>query len=92
MRYSEYTIVDAWKKHENCEMVIYHKKFSNGDLVPGLYCKQYGLWIQWLDIKTADDLVLSGVEVVLTQPEKLKGHPIKRMTADEWFSKAELGI
>lgn len=92
MRYPDYTLNDAWDKHENCEMVIYHKKFSNGDVVPGLYCKEYGLWIQWLDIKTADDLILSGVEVVLTQPVKKKGHPIKRMTISEWLSREELGI
>lgn len=78
-----YSLEHAWKKHENCEMVIYNKKFSNGEVVPGLYCKEYGLWIQWLDIQTADELILEGIEVILTQPIKKSGHPIKRMTLEE---------
>jgi hypothetical protein len=70
------TLLNAYVKHRDCEVVVYHKKFSNGDVVPGLYCKAYGTWIQWLDIKTADDLILSGIEIVLEQPKKIKRHPV----------------
>lgn len=82
----DFKLEDAWDKHDKCELVIYHKQFSNGEVVPGLYCKEYGIWIQWLDIKTADELILDGMEVVLTQPKKRKGHPVK------WITPEELGI
>lgn len=82
----DFKIEDAWDKHHNCELVIYWKKFSNGDIVPGLYCKQFGIWIQWLDIKTADEFILDGMEVVLEQPKKKNGHPVK------WITLEELGI
>jgi hypothetical protein len=78
-----YSLEDAWRKHQHCELVIYHKKFSNGEVIPGLYCKQYGIWIQWLDMQTADELILEGIEVVLEQPKKRKGHPVKSWTAEE---------
>jgi hypothetical protein len=78
-----YKLEDAWHRHHTCEIVIYHKKFSNGLITPGLYCKSYGIWIQWLDIETADNLILDGVEVVLTLPVKKKGHPIRHWTLEE---------
>lgn len=81
-----YNLEDAWDKHQNCQTVIYQKQFSNGEVVPGLYCKDYGIWIQWLDIQTADELILEGIEVVLEQPKKRKGHPVK------WTNAEELGI
>jgi hypothetical protein len=81
-----YTLQDAWSRHHDCQVVIYHKKFANGDVIPGLYCGQYGIWIQWLDMQTADELMLEGIEVVLEQPKKRRGHPVK------WIAPAELGI
>lgn len=77
---------DFWDKHEKCQVVIYNKKFTNGEVVPGLYCKDFGIWIQWLDIKTADQLIAEGIEQILEQPKKKKGHPVK------WTSAMELGI
>jgi hypothetical protein len=82
----DFSLEDAWRKHEKCEMVIYHKAFANGEVVPGLYCKQYGIWIQWLDIKTADDLILEGIEVALEQPKKKNGHPVQWLDRrHEWI-------
>lgn len=81
----DFKLEDAWDKHDKCELVIYHKQFSNGEVVPGLYCKEYGIWIQWLDIKTADELILDGVEVILTQPKKKNGHPRKWKRASDFF-------
>ena len=76
-------LADYWNKHHNCELVIYWKRFNDGQVVAGLYCKHYGNWIQWLDIQTADELILEGVEVVLEQPKKLKGHPRHKLTVSE---------
>jgi hypothetical protein len=77
---------DFWHKHQTCQVVIYNKKFTNGEVVPGLYCKDFGIWIQWLDIETADQLIDQGVEQVLEQPKKRKGHPVKRLTVEEFFN------
>lgn len=67
-----FTLEEVWHYHRNCHIVLYWKPFKNGDSVPGLYCKESGSWIQWLDIKTADALILKGVEQVLEQPVKTK--------------------
>jgi hypothetical protein len=76
---------DIWHKHQTCQVVIYNKKFINGEVVAGLYCKNFGIWIQWLDIKTADQLIDEGVEQVLEQPKKRKGHPNNWVTVEELF-------
>ncbi len=68
------SIENAWDKHHNCQIVIHWKEFTNGDIVPGLYCKDYGIWIQWLDVITANELISNGIEVVTTQPKKRNGH------------------
>lgn len=79
-----YALEDAWRKHADCELVIYYKKFSNGEVVPGLYCKSFGTWIQWLDIKTADELIAEGVELTVTQPKKRRGHMALVMPRGNW--------
>jgi hypothetical protein len=79
-----YGIKDAYVKHEHCELVIYWNKFPDGRPVPGLYCKEYGTWIQWLDLNTAFDLIDNHhLEVVLNKPKKQKNHPVKWKTAEE---------
>lgn len=80
------TLEEVWDKHHDCELVIYHKLFSNGRVVPGLYCKPYGTHIQWLDYRQADEYINDGTEVVLTKPKKKNGHPVK------WLDPKDLGI
>lgn len=83
----KYQLEDAWRKHEKCDIVLYWNSTKNGRLVPGLYCKHYGTWIQWLDEKVAYDLIDNeNIEVVLIKPKKKKGHPIKRLTVEEFFN------
>lgn len=86
MSFKTLTLAEVWDKHHDCEVVIYHRQFRNGELVPGLYCKKYGIWIQWLDPAQAAEYISLGVEVVTTQPKKRYGHPVK------WISMKELGI
>jgi len=82
-----YQLEDAWRKHQDCDIVIYWNQTKNGRLVPGLYCKEYGTWIQWLDERVAYDLIdTENIEVVLIKPVKKKRHPIK------WITTEELGI
>ena len=64
-------------------MIIFWKEFANGEVTPGLYCKDYGIWIQWLDVNTAKELILSGVEQTSIQPKKKKGHPVRSITLEE---------
>ena len=72
----KYELEDAYNKHEHCELVIYWKQFADGTLRPGIFCKEYGIWIQWLDDSTAYDLIDNHhIEVVLEQPKKKPGHP-----------------
>jgi hypothetical protein len=78
---TKYSLEHIWHHHQNCEIIIYNKKFSNGLVTPGLYCRAFGTLIQWLDIETADRLILSGVEQVLVEPKKRKGHPKSRILA-----------
>lgn len=82
-----YTLEDAYHKHSDCELVIYWNKHNDGRTVPGLYCKQYGIWIQWLTETLAQDLIDNeNVEVVLEKPKKRSGHPVR------WWDPKELGI
>lgn len=86
MANSMVSLEDAWKKHNNCNIVIYYNQFSNGQLVPGLYCEKYGTWIQWLKHSTANQLLASGVKQTIVKPKRRNGHPVT------WASKEELGI
>ena len=65
------SLQQAWNKHLHCSVVIHQKQFTNGLVTPGLYCKQHGKLIQWLDRKTADELIDQGVEQVLVKPKKI---------------------
>ncbi len=56
--------MDRSQNHDNCEMVIKWRKFSNQEqMVPGLYCNYHNKWIQWLTRPQALDLIASGVRV-----------------------------
>jgi hypothetical protein len=72
------SLEQAWNKHLHCSVVIHQKQFTNGLVTPGLYCKQHGKLIQWLDRKTADELINQGVEQVLVKPKK-------RITSRDFF-------
>lgn len=56
--------IENIEKHDNCECEIRYRQFRGRDyLTPGLFCRYHDVFIDWLKVDKATELIQDGIPV-----------------------------